>query len=85
MKPENSLRQAVLWQILGVALGVGVLWVLARFFPVVDYITRAQRTVGELEFWGGVLYPLLYAACNILLLPAGGDGGRLTRADASRG
>jgi len=71
MKPENSLRQAVLWQILGVALGVGVLWVLARFFPVVDYITRAQRTIGELEFWGGVLYPLLYAACNILLLPAG--------------
>lgn len=71
MKPENSLRQAVLWQILGLALGIGVLWVLARFFPVVEYITRAQRTIGELEFWGGVLYPLLYAACNVLLLPAG--------------
>jgi uncharacterized membrane protein YdjX (TVP38/TMEM64 family) len=71
MKPENSLRQAVLWQIGGLGLGVGVLWVLARFFPVVEYITRAQRTVGELEFWGGVLYPLLYAACNVLLLPAG--------------
>jgi uncharacterized membrane protein YdjX (TVP38/TMEM64 family) len=38
---------------------------------VVEYITRAQRTIGELEFWGGVLYPLLYAACNVLLLPAG--------------
>ena len=24
-----------------------------------------------MEFWGGVLYPLLYAACNVLLLPGG--------------
>ena len=71
MKPDPSLRNAVLWQVIGLALGVGTLWFLARFFPVVDYITRAQRTIGELEFWGGVLFPLLNAACNVLLLPAG--------------
>ncbi len=65
------MRQAVFCQMVGLVLGVGVLLLLARFFPVVEYITRAQRTIGELEVWGGLLYPLLFAACNILLLPAG--------------
>jgi len=71
MKLETSLSRAVLWQVAGLCLGVGALFVLARFFPVVEYITRAQRTIGELEFWGGALYPLFYAECNVLLLPAG--------------
>jgi hypothetical protein len=39
--------------------------------PVVLYITRAQRKIGEMELWGGLLYPLFYALCNVLLLPAG--------------
>jgi uncharacterized membrane protein YdjX (TVP38/TMEM64 family) len=48
-----------------------VLWLLARQFPLVEYITRAQNRIGELEVWGGALYPLLIAACNLLLLPGG--------------
>jgi uncharacterized membrane protein YdjX (TVP38/TMEM64 family) len=68
--PE-SIQRAVLFQIIGFVIGAAVLWLLARQFPVVEYITRAQRKIGELEIWGGVLYPLLFAACNVMLLPAG--------------
>jgi uncharacterized membrane protein YdjX (TVP38/TMEM64 family) len=70
-KAPASIQRAILIQIIGLVLGTGVLWLLARQFPVVEYITRAQRKIGELEIWGGVLYPLLFAACNVLLLPAG--------------
>jgi uncharacterized membrane protein YdjX (TVP38/TMEM64 family) len=71
MKKPSSIQRSVLLQCIGLALGAVMLWLLARQFPVVDYITRAQRKIGELEVWGGVLYPLLFAACNVLLLPAG--------------
>jgi uncharacterized membrane protein YdjX (TVP38/TMEM64 family) len=70
-KAPPSIQRAVVIQIIGLVLGASVLWLLARQFPVVEYITRAQRKIGELEIWGGVLYPLLLAACNVLLLPAG--------------
>lgn len=71
MKSNGTLRHTFLWQVIGLALGVLVLWFVAGHFPVVDYITRAQRAIGRMELWGGVLYPLLYAVCNVLLLPAG--------------
>jgi uncharacterized membrane protein YdjX (TVP38/TMEM64 family) len=67
----RSLPGAVAWQLAGLVLGAGALWLAARHFPIVEYLTRAQHTIGELEVWGGVLYPLFYAGCNVLLLPAG--------------
>jgi uncharacterized membrane protein YdjX (TVP38/TMEM64 family) len=70
-KSPASIQQAVVIQCIGLVLGAAVLWLLARQFPVVEYITRAQRKIGELEIWGGVLYPLLFGICNVLLLPAG--------------
>jgi uncharacterized membrane protein YdjX (TVP38/TMEM64 family) len=70
-RKPSSLHRAVLWQLAGLAIGGVTLWLLARQFPVVDYITRAQRTIGEMEIWGGVIYPAFYALCNVLLLPAG--------------
>jgi len=71
MKGNGTLRQTFVWQIGGLAVGAAVLWFAGRHFPVVDYITRAQDAIGRMEVWGGVLYPLLYAVCNVLLLPAG--------------
>src|SRR5206468_2230286 len=64
-KVPGSIHRAVILQLAGLALGGVVLWYLARQFPVVEYITRAQRKIGELEIWGGVLYPLLYGVCNV--------------------
>ena len=71
MRGTMQGRWAIAWQLAGVALGIGVLAVVARFFPVLDTITRAQRTISEMEVWGGVLYPALVAVCNVLLLPGG--------------
>jgi uncharacterized membrane protein YdjX (TVP38/TMEM64 family) len=44
---------------------------LSRFFPVVDMVTQLQRRVTTLGPSSAVFYPLLFAACNILLLPGG--------------
>jgi uncharacterized membrane protein YdjX (TVP38/TMEM64 family) len=68
---NGILRKTILWQIAGLVLGAVLLWWLARRFPVLEHITRAQHAIGEMDVWGGVLYPLLYAACNVLLLPGG--------------
>ena len=65
------MKRAYLIQLGAVALAVIVVVVLARVFPVIDVITRAQRAIGGMEMWGGVLYPAFYGACNVLLLPAG--------------
>jgi uncharacterized membrane protein YdjX (TVP38/TMEM64 family) len=67
----SQIKRALLLQLFGlVALVIGVAW-LAHHFPVADYLTRAQQKIGAMQFWGGVLYPLLYATCNVLLLPGG--------------
>ena len=67
----SRIKRAFHFQLIGLVLaGIFAAW-LVRTFPVTDYITRAQGAIGRMEIWGGVLYPLLYAACNILLLPGG--------------
>jgi uncharacterized membrane protein YdjX (TVP38/TMEM64 family) len=66
-----KITRAVLFQLLCILLlGAAVVWATGHF-PVVEMITRAQNKVGRMEWWGAVLYPLLLAACNILLLPGG--------------
>ena len=67
----SQIKRAFRVQLIGLALAIVFVAWLVRTFPVADYITRAQGTVGRMEIWGGVLYPLLYAACNVLLLPGG--------------
>jgi len=67
----SQVKRAFYYQIGGLVLAaIFVVW-LTRTFPVLDYIQHAQRTIAGMGFWGGVLYPMLYAACNVLLLPAG--------------
>jgi uncharacterized membrane protein YdjX (TVP38/TMEM64 family) len=67
----SQVKRAFYVQLIGLVLAaIFVVW-LVRAFPVLEYITRAQRTIGEMEVWGGVLYPLLYATCNLFLLPGG--------------
>jgi uncharacterized membrane protein YdjX (TVP38/TMEM64 family) len=65
------VKRAFYIQLAGLFLtALFIVW-LVRTFPVREYLTHAQRTIGEMEVWGGVLYPLVYAACNVLLLPGG--------------
>ena len=67
----TKFSRAVATQLLFLALiGGAAVW-LAHLLPLVRWITQAQQQIVAMEFWGAVLYPLLYAGCNVLLLPAG--------------
>ena len=44
---------------------------LSRFFPVVSLVATLQERVMSWGAWAAMCYPLLFAACNILLLPGG--------------
>jgi uncharacterized membrane protein YdjX (TVP38/TMEM64 family) len=45
--------------------------VLSRFFPLADWLAAVQQKVMHWGAWSAICYPLLYACCNVLLLPGG--------------
>src|SRR5213075_2545558 len=45
--------------------------VLSRFFPIFDFVEALQGRVMGWGPWGAICYPLLFSACNIVLLPGG--------------
>lgn len=66
-----KLRRAVLIQVGGLALVGALFFVGSRFFPIADWIAMVQQKVMHLGVWSAIWYPLLYACCNVLLLPGG--------------
>ena len=64
-------RRALYLQFAVFAIAIGLLLLLSRFFPIVDVIAAVQQRVVNLGKWSAICYPLLFAACNILLLPGG--------------
>ena len=64
-------RRAAYLQLATTVGVIALLVILARVFPVVDVVARLQQKVLSLGTWSGICYPLLFAACNILLLPGG--------------
>lgn len=66
-----KVRRALYFQLAAFAAAIALLLVLSRFFPLVDLIAEAQQRVVDLGAWSAVCYPLLFAACNVLLLPGG--------------
>ena len=67
----SKLKRALFFQLGSLVLAVGVIMWLSRHYPVMDYAVRLQNSIGAMGWKGGALYPLLYASCNILLLPGG--------------
>lgn len=66
-----AVRRALLVQISGL-LVVGIsLFVLSRFFALAEMLAQVQERVMHWGAWSAILYPLLYACCNVLLLPGG--------------
>jgi uncharacterized membrane protein YdjX (TVP38/TMEM64 family) len=61
----------IFWQALAVFCAIALAVALSRFFPVVSFVAALQERVISLGAWAGICYPLLFAACNILLLPGG--------------
>src|SRR5467141_2650133 len=66
-----KVPRSLYWQAAALLLVIALVWALSRFFPVVDFIAVLQQRVMSLGAWAGICYPLLFAACNVLLLPGG--------------
>ncbi len=67
----SKLKRALYFQLGGLALAAGVIVWVSRHYPVAQILADWQRTIAALGAAGAALWPLLYAACNVLLLPAG--------------
>jgi uncharacterized membrane protein YdjX (TVP38/TMEM64 family) len=67
----SQVRRAIYWQLGALLIAIALIAVISRFFPIVDFIEALQGRVMSWGPWGAVCYPLLFAACNILLLPGG--------------
>src|SRR6266699_4233742 len=66
-----KVSRAICWQVGALVIAIVVAIVLSRFVPIVSFIETSQQRVMSWGAWGAVYYPLLFAACNILLLPGG--------------
>lgn len=67
----SRLKRVFYLQFLGVLAGAAAIFWLVRYYPVVDWITSAQQAIAKMGWVGGALYPVLFAVCNVLLLPGG--------------
>jgi uncharacterized membrane protein YdjX (TVP38/TMEM64 family) len=66
-----KVSRAICWQVGVILIAIVLAIVLSRFLPIVSFIETSQQRVMSWGAWGAVCYPLLFAACNILLLPGG--------------
>ena len=57
---------------LGVLVAAAILISLVcHMFPVIDWLAEIQQHVMRWGAWSAICYPILYASCNVLLLPGG--------------
>jgi uncharacterized membrane protein YdjX (TVP38/TMEM64 family) len=61
----------VYFQLIGFVAASALLVLISRFFPIVDLVKTAQEHVLHWGVWSAICYPLLFALCNLLLLPGG--------------
>jgi uncharacterized membrane protein YdjX (TVP38/TMEM64 family) len=66
-----KVSRAICWQVGALVIALVLAIVLSRFLPIVSFIEKSQQRVMSWGAWGAVCYPLLFAACNVLLLPGG--------------
>jgi uncharacterized membrane protein YdjX (TVP38/TMEM64 family) len=64
-------RRASYLQIAALIGAIVLLLLLVRFPPVLNLIVAMQQRVMHWGAWSAIFYPLLFALCNILLLPGG--------------
>jgi len=65
------MRRALYMQIAGLLLVATLIFALNRLLPLADAVARVQQRIMHLGIWSAICYPLLYACCNVLLLPGG--------------
>jgi len=64
-------RRALVIQVIGLLLVATLFFGLSRVLPLADWLAAIQQRVMHWGVWSAVCYPLLYAACNVLLLRGG--------------
>ncbi len=64
-------KRAVCIQIGGLIFVALLFATAGHFFPLADWVALIQQKVMKLGAWSAIWYPLLYACCNVLLLPGG--------------
>lgn len=67
----NKVRRAIFFQVGGLMVVATAFAVASHFFPLIDWVAAVQQRVMHLGAWSAIWYPLLYACCNVLLLPGG--------------
>ena len=67
----SKVRRAIYCQLAALVIAVALISLLSRYFPVVDFIETLQQRVMNWGAWSAICYPLLFAVCNIFLLPGG--------------
>ena len=67
----SKVRGAIYLQIAGLGALCVFLFVASRLFPIADWLASVQQEVMSHGAWSAAWYPILYACCNILLLPGG--------------
>jgi uncharacterized membrane protein YdjX (TVP38/TMEM64 family) len=66
-----KIRRAIIVQLSGLIIVAIVLFFLSCVLPLVDILATVQQRVMQGGAWSAICYPLLYACCNVLLLPGG--------------
>src|SRR3989440_1709483 len=66
-----DVRRAVYLQVATFIIVLASFLLLSHFFPIIDFVVALQRRVLGLGAWSAICYPLLFAGCNVLLLPGG--------------
>ena len=66
-----KVRRSIYWKVLLLVITAALVFGVARSFPIGDAISALQQHVMNWGAWSAICYPLLFAACNILLLPGG--------------
>src|ERR1700694_873885 len=66
-----QIRRAIIVQLSRLIIVAIALFFLSRIFPIVDILATIQQRVMQWGAWSAICYPLLYACCNVLLLPGG--------------
>src|SRR3954452_10886633 len=66
-----QIRRAIILQLAGLIVVAGALFFLSRVFPLVEILADIQQHVMRWGAWSAICYPVLYACCNVLLLPGG--------------
>jgi uncharacterized membrane protein YdjX (TVP38/TMEM64 family) len=67
----SKVSRAICYQVGALVLAIALAVALSRFVPVVNFIETLQQRVMSWGAWAAICYPLLFALCNIFLLPGG--------------